>query len=85
MADKNAFKLKVAKKEIDLAKYWAEDFAPDLNLNVESFSKMLEFRTIDFTYDRLTICLSENKNIFGDHDMEIIIENGEISEVGLVG
>lgn len=85
VANVGNFTKRVARRELDLAKQWAQEGELDLVLDELSFADLLKIKAFSIDPGRLTVWLQEAANIFAGHDLEVRIEDGVIAEICLAG
>jgi hypothetical protein len=83
--DEDAFVACIAKSQLPLAIAWARDGELDIQLDETTFAKLLRLNGFTIDPGRLTVLLDDSAGIFAGHSIEVRIEKGEISEVGLAG
>jgi hypothetical protein len=86
LADVDAMKTRMAEKNLDLAREWAEAGGLELELDTPKLAGLLKLDGVDVAGQRLTLYFIEDADIFADHVLEARLdENGEITETCLAG
>lgn len=84
-ADIDGLKAEVAQRQLQLAKDWAASGDIGIDLDGQSFAKVLELDGYSIDPNRVTVWLKDTADIFAGHQIEVIIENGAIAEICLAG
>ena len=85
VGDINAVKRVAAERMLETAKDWAEQGEMKINVGEAMLASSLRLESIDVGASRVTLYFDETAGVFAGHGVEVRIEGGEVSEVGLCG
>ena len=86
LGDVDAIKARVAEKNLDLAREWADAGDLELDLDAPKLAGLLELDGVDVAGQCMTLYFIEDADIFADHVLETRLdENGKITEIRLAG
>jgi hypothetical protein len=85
LADPEAFKKDVARRQLELARDWAASGGIRSDFDETALAAMLRIDAFTVDPGRLTVWLENTEDIFAGHAIEVRIENGAITEIVLAG
>jgi hypothetical protein len=86
MGEVDAIKARVAEKNLDLAREWADAGDLELDLDAPKLAELLKLDGVDVARQCLTLYFIEDADIFSEHVLETRLdENGEITDIYLAG